>query len=128
MAICYILVLLTLSACTSAPCSADRRMVETQLYFGMNKPYGTVSDKEWRAFVAHEIAPRFTEGFTVVNARGVWLDASHRPVSENSKILIRIHVAKSAEDKKIDEIVVGYKRAFAQESVLRVDTPICAQF
>lgn len=111
-------------------CQAGKPAVQTQLYFGLNKPSGgTVSAKEWQGFVRREIAPRFPEGFTIVDGRGFWLgEASHRLEAENSRIVLRIHDRTASADKAINEIIADYKHDFAQESVLRVDVPVCAGF
>ena len=52
-------------------------MVETQLFFGMSKPKGgTVSGRDWDAFVAREVSPRFPEGFSVIDGAGFWRDGA----------------------------------------------------
>ncbi len=124
---------LVLSAC-SVPnqphCLADgKTAIETQLYFGLSKSNGEVSAREWQAFVAHKITPRFPEGFTVLDANGFWLSKNaNRTISENSKILISIHNGTAKDNEAINAIIADYKHAFAQESVLRVDENICASF
>ena len=123
----------SLGACSTAEpvtgCANGRPAVETQLYFGLSKPHGTVSAREWRDFVAREVGPRFPEGFTVLDARGFWLSETvKRTISEDSKVLIRVHDRDAKDDEAIGAIIENYKRAFAQESVLRVDQEICAAF
>ncbi|MEZ0224613.1 MAG: DUF3574 domain-containing protein [Alphaproteobacteria bacterium] len=109
-------------------CLSGKPFTETKLYFGMNKPTGgTVSAHDWQAFVDTDIAPRFPEGFTVVDAHGAWLGrAEGKTISENSKIVIRLH--DGAQSKAIEEIIDSYKKKFAQEAVMRVDTGVCAAF
>ena len=130
----YLLVVLTLTACSGPAsinsCAAGHPAVQTQLYFGLNKASGgTVSAKEWQDFVRGEIAPRFPEGFTIVDGRGFWLgEASKHLEAENSKVVVRIHDRTASADKAIEDIIADYKREFAQESVLRVDAPVCAGF
>jgi hypothetical protein len=123
----------SLCACSSvdAPraCLTGKPAVETQLYFGLSRSNGAVSPRQWQDFVAHEIAPRFREGFTVMDGRGFWLsEAAKRTISENSKVLIRVHDGSAKENEAIDTIIESYKHAFAQESVLRVDRGVCAAF
>ena len=123
-----------LAACTTmepAPrsCLAGKPAIETQLYFGLSTTHGVVSAREWQRFVEREITPRFAEGFTIVDARGFWLSAqAKRTISENSKLLIRVHNGSAADNDDSSAIVEAYKRAFAQESVLRIDENICAKF
>jgi hypothetical protein len=120
-----------LSACMPVlqnACTSGKPFLETKLYFGMNKPTGgTVSQHEWQKFVDTDIAPRFPEGFTVVDAKGAWLGRENgKTISENSKIVIRLHDSRG--EKAIGEVIDGYKKKFAQEAVMRVDTGVCAAF
>lgn len=120
---------LMLAGCAAKDvCTTGKPAVQTQLYFGLNMEGGAVSEKEWRTFVASEIAPRLAEGFTIVDARGFWLGQDKRPVAENSKLLIRIHHGTAEEVEALAGIIRTYKKSFAQESVLRVDAPVCAAF
>jgi hypothetical protein len=131
-----VLVAFALSACTTLPpapdgaCSVGEAMVETQLFFGLSKPKGgTVSAREWQAFVAGEIAPRFPEGFSVIDGAGYWRDgATQRTISEKSKVVVRLHPVSREADAAIGAIVEAYKTTFEQEAVLRVDRPVCARF
>jgi hypothetical protein len=121
--------LLALVACAPQPCRTGKPMVETQLYFGLSKKDGTVSAKEWQHFVDTEIAPRFPEGFTVIDGHGAWLSReTNRAISENSRIVIRLHEATEEEDAAITAITAHYKRLFMQEAILRTDMPVCAAF
>ncbi|NOT39428.1 MAG: DUF3574 domain-containing protein [Alphaproteobacteria bacterium] len=109
-------------------CGLGQAMVETQLYFGMSKPSGAlVSEREWQAFVAAEIAPKFPEGFSVLDGAGFWRDAkTQKTISEKSKVVVRMHDDNA--DAAIGEIVAAYKTQFQQDAVMRVDRPVCAQF
>jgi hypothetical protein len=114
----------------AASCKLGDALVETQLFFGLSKPKGgTVSAAQWEAFVKREVAPRFPEGFTVVDGAGFWLDgATKRTISEKSKVILRLHAEDAASDEAITAIIDGYKAKFEQEAVLRIDRPVCAKF
>jgi hypothetical protein len=105
-------------------------MVETQLFFGLSKPNGgTVSERAWQAFVSTEIAPRFPEGFSVLDGAGFWRDAATaKTISEKSKVVVRMHAGGATADDAIGAIVAAYKTQFQQDAVMRVDRPVCAQF
>ena len=130
-----LLAMLLLGACASAAperpgdntCDGNA-MIETQLFFGLSRPTGgTVSESDWNEFLQSEIVPRFAEGFSVMDSTGFWLDGkSSRTIMENSKIVSRLLRPGDAEE--IPQIIDSYKSKFAQESVLRVDTPVCAKF
>ena len=128
-----VIVAMSLAACSTpeAPraCLAGQPSFETQLYFGLSKAHGVVSKGEWEAFVAREIAPRFPEGFSIIDARGFWLsEEAKRTISENSKVLVHIHDGGPEANAAINAIIASYKKEFAQEAVLRVDREICAAF
>jgi len=130
-----LLALLALGGCASTAgersaantCSGSS-MIETQLFFGLSRPGGgTVSDSDWNEFLRAEIAPRFAEGFSVIDSRGFWLDGkSKQTITEDSKIISRLLRPGDAEE--IAQIIDAYRKKFEQESVLRVDTPVCAKF
>ena len=105
-------------------------MVETQLFFGLSKPNGgTVSERDWQAFVTAEIAPRFPEGFSVLDGAGFWRDAAtKKTISEKSKLVVRMHAEGGDADAAISAIVDSYKTRFQQDAVMRVDRPVCTQF
>lgn len=129
---------LLLVACVGVPapepilsaCRVGDALVETQLFFGMSKPKGgMVSAKAFDAFVTREVAPRFPEGFTVIDGAGFWRDGtSGRTISEKSKVIVRLHGGDAAADQAISGIVQSYKTTFEQEAVLRIDRPVCAKF
>jgi hypothetical protein len=103
-------------------------MIETQLFFGLSRPTGgTVSESDWNEFLQSEIVPRFAEGFSVMDTTGFWLDGQSRlTIMENSRIVSRLLRPGDAEE--IPQIIDSYKSKFAQESVLRIDTAVCAKF
>ena len=127
--------MLLLGACASAAperpgdntCD-DKAMIETQLFFGLSRPTGgTVSESDWNEFLQSEIVPRFAEGFSVVDNTGFWLDGkSRRTIMENSKIVSRL--LRPGDAAEITQIIESYKTRFEQESVLRMDTAVCAKF
>ena len=130
-----LLALLALAGCAStggersaANICGGASMIETQLFFGLSRPKGgTVSDSDWNEFLQAEIVPRFAEGFSVIDSRGFWLDGqSRQTITEDSKIISRL--LRPGDAEAISYIIEAYKREFDQESVLRVDTTVCAKF
>lgn len=111
----------------SSACPAGMaHMVRAELFFGLSIPGGgQVSDEAWQSFVAHEITPRFPDGFTVQNGLGVW-KGSKGPVAEDSRIVTV--VSPHLSEAELDAIRQAYKRRFHQDSVLKVEQPVCAGF
>ncbi|MFE3167137.1 DUF3574 domain-containing protein [Streptomyces sp. NPDC059224] len=99
--------------------------VETRLFFGTARPDGgpAVTDRQFTAFVDKEVTPDFPDGLTVQSGRGQWRDAHGTIEKERSYELILLYPEPAAKsgDRKIEEIRRAYEKAFAQESVGRVD-------
>ena len=105
------------------------RFVEHRLFFGRSQgEVEVVTDAAWRAFLADEITPRFPDGLTVFTAAGQWRDASGTMVRERTKVVLILTKSDDAGMQRTVEIAEAYKRAFGQESVLRVIAEVCAAF
>lgn len=117
------------------PCSAPLQpMQRIELMFGRNVRghlHGLpgVGNAAWARFFAREIAPRFPDGLTVVDAFGQWRDpASGRTIREPSRLVIIVTAAGAPVDDRIAAIVAAYKARFRQKSVGVVTNPVCASF
>lgn len=125
----------------TAPAAADCKpgfmeWSETRLFFGRDiGDVGEVSDEQWRRFTIDEIIPRFSDGFTVLDASGYWRGEGCEPKDvalsggcEKTRVLL-VHYAPSPEaDAKLKAITQAYINHFDQEAVMRSDTPVCTQF
>jgi hypothetical protein len=116
---------LALAAC--APC---RDAELAQLYFGRTMTGGgEIDEAAWDAFVAAELAPRFPDGFTVVDAAGRWRDPATGAVVQERTKLVQIAAPASAETaSRIEAVRAAYRTRFAQRSVGLVTAPACADF
>lgn len=113
----------------AAMCSIGDPMTQTTLYFGLNRPAGPViSAAEWQTFVDQQVTPRFKEGLSVFDAKGQWLGNDGKLARENSKALMLIHSPDAASEQNIEALRTRYKQQFAQDSVMRVDAPVCVAF
>ncbi|KFW98160.1 DUF3574 domain-containing protein [Pectobacterium carotovorum] len=139
IAVSLLLGTLLVSGCNSLPrssvaaapatdaCQIGDKQVQTTLYFGLNRPAGpAISDAEWKAFLDSDVTPRFKEGLTVFDAKGQWLGNDGVVARENSKALMLIHGPDRERD--IEALRTTYKSRFAQESVMRIDAPVCVAF
>jgi hypothetical protein len=87
-----------------------------------------VSEAAWRRFVEEEIAPRFPEGFTVVDGRGQWRDPQGRILTEPSKVLL-VAAADGPETRaRLAAVAEVYKTRFRQKSVVSILKPGCVAF
>ncbi len=113
----------------SVLCGVGEPMVQTTLYFGLNRPVGPViTAVEWQSFVDQQVTPRFKEGLSVFDAKGQWLGNDGKLARENSKALMLIHTPGAESEQNIEALRTHYKQQFVQDSVMRVDTPVCVAF
>ena len=122
-----------LAACTqtqSPQLCTGAAMIETRLYFGLSEPSGRqITERQFADFVAKDVTPVLPEGFTIQDAHGFWKDGkTARTISETSKVLVRLHPANADSNAALDRIADAYKARFHQESVLRTDSQVCADF
>ncbi|HHQ6552693.1 TPA: DUF3574 domain-containing protein [Serratia fonticola] len=112
-----------------ATCIIGEPMTQTTLYFGLNRPAGPViTAAEWQTFVDQQVTPRFKDGLSVFDAKGQWLGNDGKLARENSKALMLIHSPDAASEQNIEALRTRYKQQFAQDSVMRVDAPVCVAF
>jgi hypothetical protein len=103
--------------------SQSTSFYRTELYFGSERPDGSeVTEEELQRFVDDEVTPKFPDGLTLLTGEGQFRDSSGEIVEEHSYVLILLYPPNDKEaNDEIEEIREAYKRAFEQESVLRVD-------
>lgn len=110
-------------------CSIGDPMMQTTLYFGLNRPVGpTITAAEWQTFVDQQVTPRFKDGLSVFDAKGQWLGSDGKLARESSKALMLIHTPGTEAEQQIEALRSHYKQQFTQDSVMRVDTPVCVAF
>lgn len=117
----------TLSKVSAQPSSAKETkfnpatLIKDELYFGRSQPGGgIVSEEQWQEFLNTEVTPRFSDGLTVIDAYGQFLNSSGSIDREDTKVLILIYPSSQNKEKAVQEIINLYKSFFQQESVLRV--------
>ncbi|MEN0617469.1 DUF3574 domain-containing protein [Klebsiella indica] len=119
----------TSSIADTSACPAENSMIQTTLYFGLSRPAGKdITAQEWQQFVDRDVTPRFRDGLTVFDARGQWLGHDGAVAREQSRALMLIHGKEDKSEEGIEALRTIYKSRFAQESVMRVDQPVCVHF
>ncbi|MEV7286446.1 DUF3574 domain-containing protein [Streptomyces sp. NPDC093252] len=105
---------------------------ETRLYFGTARPDGgpAVTDRQFMAFIDHEVTPSFPDGLTVQSGRGQWRDVTGTIEKERSYEVLLLYPVGAAgpADRAIEEIRRDYEKRFGQESVGRVDDRVTVDF
>jgi hypothetical protein len=122
-------ILAALSACaTQAPVCllpTQRPMLMMDLYFGR----GAVTDAQWAEFTRAQITPRFPDGFSIIEARGQWLNPRTNTIgSENSKILRIAAQQDPGTAAKILALTNAYRTQFHQIAVGITTNQVCAAF
>jgi hypothetical protein len=107
---------------------AGTTYTRTTLYFGLARPAGTITEKQWKTFVREEVTPRFPQGFTVWEANGQWRGSDGRIMRERAKVLLLVHDSTSAVRDALIQLIQSYKHRFEQESVLWESAVVCAAF
>jgi hypothetical protein len=112
-----------------AVCQVGAPMVETMLFLGMARPGGSVSRFEFQQFVETEVAPRWKEGFTILEGQGLWL-SEQRGITERepSRVMVRFHDGGADASAGVEAIRDAYIKRFEQDAVLRTDRTTCADF
>lgn len=100
----------------------------TELFFGLSKPGGVVTEDEFQSFVDREVTPRFPEGLTLLSGIGQFQDQSRTIIKEGAKLLILLYPFSKESNGAIEAIRGAYKLSFQQQSVLRVDEQSCVSF
>jgi Protein of unknown function (DUF3574) len=123
---------LLLGGCASLPQAClppARPMMSAELFFGRSVGIRVVSDKEFAAFLAADITPRFPDGLTVVDAQGQWRNGEGGAIAYEASKLVKIVFADDAAKRAdLDAIAASYKLRFRQQSVLISLQPVCATF
>lgn len=104
-------------------------LIQDELYFGRSRLGGIISEAEFQQFLRTEIAPRFPDGLTVIDANGQFRGKDGIIIKELTKIVILIYPNSREKRRAIQEIINLYKSQFQQESVLRVTRiPVQVEF
>jgi len=105
--------------------TASTAQLRTTLYFGTNRPTGTVSELEWQIFVRDEVTTRFPDGLTVWDAHGQWKDRAGAIAQERSKVLLIVHADSNDARNAVQDVITRYRKAFEQQSVLWETARVC---
>ncbi|BCA56986.1 hypothetical protein W02_41260 [Nitrospira sp. KM1] len=133
----FLALLTFLNACATSPNATsptpscrkgERPAITESLYFGRNKPVGTVSPEEWTAFVNRVVTPAFPEGLTSWAASGQWRLGDGTIDREDSYVLQVVHDQTDGRDSTIQQIVAKYKQEFHQEAVMRIRSSACVSY
>jgi Protein of unknown function (DUF3574) len=102
------------------PVQSSVALVQTDLYFGRNiGKTGHVTEHQFQQFIKR-IVP-FSNGITIYDAKGQFLDQAGNLIREPSKVVTFAYENTLENQQKINDIMTAYQQQFQQESVLRVE-------
>ena len=99
--------------------------LRTTLYFGLDRPKGSVSELEWQIFLRDEVTRRFPDGLTVWEAEGQWRTPAGSIDHERSKVLLLVHPDTATARQSVLAVIEAYRKTFEQESVLWESARAC---
>ena len=105
--------------------STSAAQLRTTLYFGLDRPKGSVSELEFQMFLRDEVTSRFPDGLTVWEADGQWRGADGGIEHEKAKVLLLVHPDTAAARTAVQAVIARYRKAFEQESVLWETARVC---
>jgi len=110
-------------------CQVGDAFTQTTLYYGTTWKNGQpITPEEWNSYLSADVTPRFKDGLTVFDANGQWMNRKGDVTRQTSKAVLIVHQGDKDSSQRIEELRDIYKKRFQQESVMRVDEPVCASF
>ena len=106
-------------------CGSAMPQLRTTLYFGGERPKGSVSELEWQIFLRDDVTGRFPDGLTVWEAEGQWRTPAGSVDREQSKVLLLVHPDTAAARQSVQSVIEAYRKAFDQQSVLWESARVC---
>jgi hypothetical protein len=101
------------------PPGCTERVYE-RLFFGLSMAGGSVSEGDWRRFLATVVTPRFPNGLTVFHGRGQWRAVGEFGVTvEPSRVVEVAHDDTVEVNQRLAEVIALYKQRHRQRSVMR---------
>jgi len=115
---------------TACPFAGQQPIVVVQLFFGQSiKGRGPVTPREWQGFLEQTVTPRLSDGFTVYDAYGQWMNPqTHSIGREKTKVIVAAAPDTPAVRARVGELTAFYRDRFQQKSVGIITTPGCAVF
>ena len=105
--------------------ASSASQVRTTLYFGTDRPTGSVSELEWQVFLRDDVTSRFPDGLTVWDAQGQWRMQDGKIDQERSKVLLLVHPDTAAARASVQAVIDRYRTAFEQQAVLWETARVC---
>jgi len=108
----------------------QKPMIEVDFYFGRDVAgRAGVTDAEWEDFAAREITPRFSDGFTMLDAQGQWRNPQSGTVTREASKLVRVIAPGGGNlSARVEAVALAYRQRFHQDAVGVASAAVCAAF
>jgi Protein of unknown function (DUF3574) len=115
------------SRCTAA---LGPPMLIFDLFFGRAIPArGDLTEAEWQDFLNRVITPNLPNGYTVLDAKGAWMNPiTHRTIEEATKVLLVALPEVPESLAAVNRIRTAYQLQFQQQLVGMAVQPGCGSF
>lgn len=128
-----LLALGAVAGCQSLPmaahapaCPAGQEQLRTaQIFLGRQSPGQAVAKADLQRFIDQEIRPRFTDGFTVLDAGPKWRGDPNMLIRDAAKVVTVVLPARGDRQGRVEAVRSAYRARFNQETVVVVSQPEC---
>ena len=112
-------------------CAAASQHATAELIFARvagSAPGPGVSEADFSSFLAAEVASRFRDGLTVLDAQDLKPQPAGGAVYGPSKVVMVVLPGKPDDNAQLDAIRIAYKTRFNQQTVLELTHQDCVTF
>jgi hypothetical protein len=116
---------------TPSACAAVSQHATAELIFARvagSAPGPGVSEADFSSFLAAEVASRFRDGLTVLDAQDLKPQPAGSAVYGPSKVVMVVLPGKPDDNAQLDAIRVAYKTRFNQQTVLELTHQDCVTY
>ena len=107
--------------------SAEHNKIKTELYLGLSDSKQTFPIEKWNLFKRNKLE-KVIDGYTELDGNGFWRNSKGKGFYQYSTVIVYLHDDSKIEAQKIDSIIKLVKLEFEQESVLRIEQKVVAEF
>jgi len=105
------------------------KAIKTEIYFGEDEPGRKhVGPGAWRTFLSEVVTPLFPKGMTVLEGYGQMQHRDGYVEKQPSRVIVLVHSPGKASDRRIHQVIQGYRDRFQNAQVMRLRSKLEAEF
>ena len=109
-------------------CAPGQEQLQTAQLFLGGRSGRAASVIELQSFIDQEVAPRFPDGVTVLDAGRQWQGSDNLLIRDAAKVVQIVLPPRSDPQAPMEAIRAAYRTKFQQDSVVVVTPPACVSF